>query len=640
MKKIILLLIPLLLSARLIHAQNPSGYWTNGLGFTVMLHPSSPNYVIATNPWYTFVSLSADYALILTNGQINEATNTSSWLGDSSYYGFGLNAAGTAPEMMMVGPVELPGYDYSFARFTPDVYGGLTNFSYETYTLDSYCYKGIYDYYEIGEAFIGSVIAPTNLSGITLEISTTEGSWLHSNFAAQDHCLLTFNADSVGAGTTNIHGFKMPVRRGTYTATGYPGESSLQNFAAGTWVAQQLNRTTYRIYFTETDGSQVFENYVMVLSFANGSRCWVENYGQIYQTFEHGLANIVEVPPAASVAPTKATVTLSPTNQIVMLHSNVTLRVAATSTATVLYQWCKGGVAIPNATNATFTITNASVFDAGQYYAVISTVVFGQYIYVYVPYAGGIERSADASVTVVVPESAKPFFTAVPTNSVVWWGSNIVLSAAITGEPAIICQWFKNTNAILNATNTTLVISNATSTNAGTVYLHVSNFYGSTNSPSVTLVVTGAPPQIISGLTNIVAKYGTQVSLAVIATGPELKYQWYQGNTKLTNFIRNSMGTQVLGNTTYSVKIFNGWGTNQSTAKISLLLPTASLQLVKSGANQILLVSGTTSDVWKIQSSTNLLTWTTIQTNTIGTNGNMTFTITNHQPRQFFRAAQ
>jgi hypothetical protein len=166
--------------------------------------------------------------------------------------------------------------------------------------------------------------------------------------------------------------------------------------------------------------------------------------------------------------------------------------------------------------------------------------------------------------------------------------------------------------------------------------------FGTTNSPSATLTVLGAAPQIISGPTNLAVKAGTIVTLTVTATGPELRYQWFLNTMKLAatnNRVIFSMNSGLAGS--YTAKVYNPWGSNSITANIALRIPASSLRWTKSGTTQMLTVSGTSDDVWKIQTSTNLADWTTVWTNVvIDAGGNATCIVTNNRDRQFFRAAQ
>src|SRR5262249_36157871 len=83
-----------------------------------------------------------------------------------------------------------------------------------------------------------------------------------------------------------------------------------------------------------------------------------------------------------------------------------------------------------------------------------------------------------------------------PANQTAIISSNANLSAVATGTPPLAYQWFFNTNTFLsNATNSSLLITNAQLTNAGTYFVIVTNSFGmATSSVAALTVVAGFPP--------------------------------------------------------------------------------------------------------------------------------------------------
>ena len=91
-----------------------------------------------------------------------------------------------------------------------------------------------------------------------------------------------------------------------------------------------------------------------------------------------------------------------PTNQTVLASSNAAFSVAAGGTMPLFFQWRFNGTNIVNATNATLTMTNVQVSQAGNYSVAITNV------------AGGLVSSS-AQLTVIVP------CVAPPSGLVGWW---------------------------------------------------------------------------------------------------------------------------------------------------------------------------------------------------------------------------
>jgi hypothetical protein len=81
-----------------------------------------------------------------------------------------------------------------------------------------------------------------------------------------------------------------------------------------------------------------------------------------------------------------------PDAQTVAIDGSATLRIGATGSGALAYQWRKDGVAIPGATAATYTIARVSAGDAGNYDVIITS--------------GGVAfQSAAARLTAVVPST-------------------------------------------------------------------------------------------------------------------------------------------------------------------------------------------------------------------------------------------
>ena len=68
------------------------------------------------------------------------------------------------------------------------------------------------------------------------------------------------------------------------------------------------------------------------------------------------------------------TVVVPPTNVTALARMNATLAVKAFGSTRILYQWKGGAVDIPGATNATHTITNIQMSQAGNYSVVVTAI--------------------------------------------------------------------------------------------------------------------------------------------------------------------------------------------------------------------------------------------------------------------------
>ena len=179
---------------------------------------------------------------------------------------------------------------------------------------------------------------------------------------------------------------------------------------------------------------------------------------------------------ASDVAPTL----VGPDGITVILGS------AGTFTASAYYglpqpalQWLdETGTPIPDATNASLTISN---------------VQYSQNNYVYSLVAGNSVGSVTntAVLTVIVP----PVITSQPVDLTVTNTQAASFTVAATGEPEPAYQWYRNGSLISSAanhsaTNATLVLPSATSADAGSsYYVRIANAAGTTNSASAVLSV-------------------------------------------------------------------------------------------------------------------------------------------------------
>ena len=87
---------------------------------------------------------------------------------------------------------------------------------------------------------------------------------------------------------------------------------------------------------------------------------------------------------------------------------------------------------------------------------------------------------------------------------------------AAGGDATLYYQWYFNTNTVLaNATNTTLTITNAQSTNAGAYFVRVTNTVGSITSAVATLTVS---PVVITNGAYFVSPSGSDANPGTLAS--------------------------------------------------------------------------------------------------------------------------
>jgi len=185
---------------------------------------------------------------------------------------------------------------------------------------------------------------------------------------------------------------------------------------------------------------------------------------------------VTNIPPAIIV---------QPTNQLVVLTSNVTFVVMATGTAPLSYQWwmdetnlLTDGGQISGAASNVLTITGVETNDSGDY-----TVIVTNY--------GGSVTSSIATLTV----ATSPVIIVQPTNQTVTAGVTTAFTVTAIGIMPLSYQWQVNGTNLMDggqfdgALSNILTISDVQTANRGVYTVIVTNIAGSTISSNAVLMV-------------------------------------------------------------------------------------------------------------------------------------------------------
>jgi len=134
-----------------------------------------------------------------------------------------------------------------------------------------------------------------------------------------------------------------------------------------------------------------------------------------------------------------------------------------------------------------------------------------------------------------------PVIVGQPQNQTAPSGQTIQFSTAVIGATPLTYQWYFNTNTpLVNATNSSLTVSNVQAANAGAYTVSVSNLFGSATS-SVAFLTIGLPsvrvvgsPQLTNGVFHVLFS-GASNQLYVIDRGTSVLGPWQLGYTNLTS---------------------------------------------------------------------------------------------------------
>jgi len=237
----------------------------------------------------------------------------------------------------------------------------------------------------------------------------------------------------------------------------------------------------------------------------------------------------------------------------------------AQGTPPLAYQWKRNGVAIPGATQSTYTIPSALRSDD---LARFSTVVSNG--------LGTTEsRSAELRVIgVLVP----PTITMQPGPVTAEVGQTVVFFVTATGTAPLRYQWRRNSTQITGATGATYTINNVQAADAGSYSVVVSNDAGSVTSNPATLTVAVTPLNITGQPSDTFVGTGQAATFHVVAEGsPPITYQWRKNGADITGATLASYTTPptVIGdnNSLFTVRLTNPAGSvTSSPAKLQVFL--------------------------------------------------------------------
>jgi autotransporter-associated beta strand protein len=197
-------------------------------------------------------------------------------------------------------------------------------------------------------------------------------------------------------------------------------------------------------------------------------------------------------------------------------------------------------------------------------------------------------------------------------------GGSVTFSIAAGGATPLYYQWFFGTNALADATNTSLTLTNLSCANAGFYYAMVTNAFGAATSSVAWLEVldTNAPLFLTNlvGLTNVTKGGAFTAAVEMVENCNPLTYQWYFNTTNLVATGTNRLVISNIGlnqSGTYKVQVANTNGTTNSTDLLLMVQYTeptvVGTLVVTNGQSLALSLVPETNRVYYLQYKTNLL---------------------------------
>jgi hypothetical protein len=260
---------------------------------------------------------------------------------------------------------------------------------------------------------------------------------------------------------------------------------------------------------------------------------------------------------------TRPVISFSTGSAAVASGNSVDFSIGTSVTPTAI-QWHLDGVPIPNQKSANLYFT-ASAAAVGSYTAVVTT-------------SGGTFTSREMKLT-LLNSAVAPTITYQPRSQSIEPGAWVAFEVGAAGESPLSYQWRKNGTNIPLA-NSAYFSFHATSSDAGTYSVVVTNAHGSVTSADATLTVRAATAPTITThpVSQAVSSSSSSLSLSVSATGTSpLTYQWRKDAVNIAGatsyYLHRSVDANAAGR--YSVVVTNSAGSATSLDAVVTIVDVA-----------------------------------------------------------------
>jgi len=230
--------------------------------------------------------------------------------------------------------------------------------------------------------------------------------------------------------------------------------------------------------------------------------------------------------------------------------------------------------------------------------------------------AGGKSVAADA-VRLVFSENqagSPPFILTAPQDQTVVAGQSAAFSVGVTGTVPVAFQWCLNGSSLWGATNSSLLITNSQSANAGLYNVIVTNVAGSITSTVAALTIW-LPPNIIAQPLSQRVLEGSSVEFTLTTEGTQpMIYQWLFNSSAMagkTGPFLTLSNVQPANAGDYSVTVSNTAGavTSLPASLVVSTRPILGFQLLLTNPYPAFTLTGTPGDRYMVETSTNLIVW-------------------------------
>lgn len=265
---------------------------------------------------------------------------------------------------------------------------------------------------------------------------------------------------------------------------------------------------------------------------------------------------------SAEAAYTPLTIHSQPGNTTVYEGDAVKFTINATSSRIIRYTWYKNGNVVGTNSN-TLSVSSASAANAGTFTCRVTDRKLTKYC---TPFTFTVLAKATTPVSDLKLISQ-------PVNTTLYEGKGTTFTMSVTSSRPVTYTWLKNGSVI--GSGSSLSISNATLSSAGTYSCRATDTIATINCSSFTLSINQIV-RITQQPTSQMLNEGGSASLSVSATGTApISYQWYRNGSAISGATSNtlSFASTIMDNAgAYYCRVSNPGSTvNSASATLSIV---------------------------------------------------------------------
>ncbi len=240
-------------------------------------------------------------------------------------------------------------------------------------------------------------------------------------------------------------------------------------------------------YQWQKDGTNIVSARSNRLDLVNVTTA-ADGFYSVIVSNEAGTVTSASARLTVALAASPPRVTTQPADIAADAGGAASLTVVSSGTPPLHYQWRKAGAALPAQTNATLTLSNLVLADAGLYSVVVSN-------------RAGLDLSREARLSVAQLQLA-PVISKQPGSQAIAAGTRLELVVETGGLGPFTYQWTRNGQALAGQTQPELTRTNAQPADAGDYQVRISSPFGVTLSAVAQIRVTVSTPPLAQATDN------------------------------------------------------------------------------------------------------------------------------------------